>query len=65
MTGPDQLSQTVQTVRILWFMGLKQMRGCVATFKKRQESDGLGRPCSVSCNHLDQMVDELNLLPNI
>ena len=27
MTGPDQLSQTVQTVRILWFMGLKQMRG--------------------------------------
>ena len=40
-------------------------RGCVATFKKRRESDGLGRPDSVSCIHLEQLVDELNLLPNI
>ena len=65
MTGPDQLSQTVQTVRILWFMGLKQMRGCVATFKNQQESDWLGRPGSVLCSHFEQLVDELNLLPNI
>ena len=40
MTGPDQLSQTVQTVRILWFMGLKQMRGCVATFKNSKRATG-------------------------
>ena len=65
MTGPDQLSQTVQTVRILWFMGLKQMRGCVATFKNQQESAWLGRPGSVLCSHFEQLVDELNLLPNI
>ena len=38
---------------------------CVATFKNQQESDWLGRPDSVSCNHLEQLVDELNLLPNI
>ena len=25
------------------------LNGCVATFKKRQESDGLDRPSSVSC----------------
>ena len=28
--------------------------------KKQQESDGLGRPSPVSCNHLEQLVDELN-----
>ena len=28
-------------------------------------SDGSGRPDSVSCSHLEQLVDELNLLPNI
>ena len=39
--------------------------GCVATFKKRQESNGSGRPSSVSCGHLEQLVDKLNLLPNI
>ena len=39
--------------------------GCVATFKKRQESDGSGRPGAVSCSHPKQLVDELNLLPNI
>ena len=40
-------------------------RGCVATFKKQQESDWLGRPGSVSCSHLEQLVDELNLSLNI
>ena len=39
--------------------------GCVATFKNQQESDGSGRPGSVSCSHREQLVDELNLLPNI
>ena len=39
--------------------------GCVATFKKRQESDWSSRPGSVSCSHLEQLVDELNLSPNI
>ena len=34
-------------------------------FQKRQESDWLGRPNSVLCSHFEQMVDELNLLPNI
>ena len=44
---------------------MKEAAGCVATFKKQQESDGLGRPGSVSCNHLEQLVDALNLSPNI
>ena len=39
--------------------------GCVATFKKRQESDWSGRPGAVSCSHPEQLVDELNLSPNI
>ena len=39
--------------------------GCVAIFKKHQESDGSGRSGAVSCNHVEQLVDELNLLPNI
>ncbi len=39
--------------------------GCVATFKNQQESDWLDRPGSVSRGHREQMVDELNLLPNI
>ena len=26
---------------------------------------GGGRPVAVSCSHLEQLVDELNLLPNI
>ena len=39
--------------------------GCVATFKNQQESDWLGRPGSVLCSHFEQLVDELNLLPNI
>ena len=39
--------------------------GCVATFQKRQESDWSSRPGSVSCRHLEQVVDELNLLPHI
>ncbi len=39
--------------------------GCVATFQKRQESDWSSRPGSVSCRHLEQVVDELNLSPNI
>ena len=44
---------------------LPKLPGCVATFKKRQESKGSGRPGSISCSHLEQLVDELNLLPNI
>ena len=39
--------------------------GCVAIFKKRQESDGSGRAGAVSCNHPEQLVDELNLSPTI
>ena len=39
--------------------------GCVATFKKKPESDGSGRPGAVSCSHSEQLVDELNLSPNI
>ena len=38
--------------------------GCVETFIKQQEGDWLGRAGSVSCNHLEQLVDELNLSPN-
>ena len=33
--------------------------------KKKQESDGLGGPDSASYSHLEQLVDELNLSPNI
>ena len=43
----------------------KSHAGCVATFQKRQESDWSSWPGSVSCRHLEQVVDELNLLPNI
>ena len=39
--------------------------GCVATFNKRKESDGSGRAGAVSCNHPEQLVDELNLSPTI
>ena len=46
-------------------MGTETFEGCVATFKKRQESDWLDRPGCVSCSDLEQLVDELNLLPNI
>ena len=34
-------------------------------FQKSAESDWLGRPDSVSCSHLEQLVDEVDLLPNI
>ena len=44
---------------------LSRPRGCVATFKKRQERDWSSRPGSVSCRHLEQLVDGLNLSPNI
>ena len=47
------------------FLYTDEMCGCVATFKNQQESDWLGRPGSVSCNHLDQLVDEMNLSLNI
>ena len=43
----------------------KTISGCVATFKNQQKNDWVGRPGSVSCSHLEQLVDELNLLPNI
>ena len=39
--------------------------GCVATFQKRQESDWSSRPGVVSCRHLKQPVEELNLSPNV
>ena len=39
--------------------------GCVATFKKKQESEGSGRPGAGARSHLEQLVDELNLSPNI
>ena len=39
--------------------------GCVATFKKKQDSDGSGRPGAGSCSHLEQLVDQRNLSPNI
>ena len=39
--------------------------GCVATFKKRQERDWSSRPGFVSCRHFEQLVDEVNLSPNI
>ena len=32
-------------------MALCSLPGCVATFKRRQESDGSGRPGAVSCSH--------------
>ena len=41
------------------------LNGCVATFQKRQESDWSSWPGSVSCRHLEQVVDELNLSPHI
>ena len=43
----------------------KTVVGCVATFQMRQESDWSSRPGSVSCRHLEQVVDELNLSPHI
>ena len=44
---------------------MNTLTGCVATFKNQQESNWLDRPVSVSCNHPEQLVDEVNLLPNI
>ena len=44
---------------------VRALEGCVATFQKRQESDWSSRPGSVSCRHLEQVVDELNLSPHI
>ncbi len=35
--------------------------GCGATFKKRQESDWLDRPGSVSCSHLEQLITATSL----
>ena len=48
-----------------WLRRQGDMVGCVATFQKRQESDWSSRPGSVSCRHLEQVVDELNLSPHI
>ena len=47
-------------VRVVFSTG-DVTRGCVATFKKRPENDWSSRPGSVSCSHLEQLVDELNL----
>ena len=43
----------------------ESLDGCVATFKKRQERNWSSRPGFGSCRHLEQVMDELNLLPNI
>ena len=43
----------------------KMLAGCVATFQKRHERDWPSRPGSVSSRHLEQVLDELNLSPNI
>ena len=37
----------------------------VAIFSRSRMSAWSGRPSSLSCNHLKQLVDELNLSPNI
>ena len=43
----------------------RSANGCVATFKERQERDWSSRPGFVSCRHFEQLVDALNLSPNI
>ena len=42
-----------------------EISGVLQLSKKRQESDWSGRPGAVSCSHPEQLVDELNLSPNI
>ena len=59
--GSGERSET-QTTKHFGSIGKS---GCVATFNNQQESDWSGRPGSVSCSHPKQLVDELNLLPNI
>ena len=44
---------------------VRAIEGCVATFKKRQERDWSSRPGFVSRRHFEQLVNELNLSPNI
>ena len=44
---------------------MSQSEGMCCNFQKQHESDRLGRPGSVLCSHFEQLVDELNLLPNI
>ena len=39
--------------------------GCVATFKKRHARDWSSRTGFVSCRHVEQRLDALNLLPNL
>ena len=61
---------TVHAVELLYAVEIGEMmaiddEGCVATFQKRQESDWSSRPGSVSCRHLEQVVDELNLSPHL
>ena len=40
-------------------------RDVLQPFKKRQERDWSSRPGFVSCRHFEQLVDEVNLSPNI
>ena len=53
---------TTETPDVMWGT---DMTGCVATFQERQERDWSSWPGSVSCHHLEQVVDELNLSPHI
>ena len=55
-----------QCAPIRWiFANASSAIGCVATFKKRQERVWSSRPGFVSCRHFEQLVDELNLSPNV
>ena len=63
-----EMTRKIITIIITVLVGVRMLKtpnGCVATFKNQQESDWLGRPGSVLCSHFEQLVDELNLLPNI
>ena len=52
-----------EPVRCGVYSGLHRRMCC--NFQKRQERDWSSRPDSVSCRHLGQPVDELNLSPNV
>ena len=51
-------SNATSNCRRIFCPAVPELSGCVATFKKRQESDGSDRPCAVSCSHPEQRVDE-------
>ena len=57
--SPRLARLTIHTWRISF-----PQNGCVAAFKGRQEHDW-SSPSFVSCRHFEQLVDALNLSPNI